>query len=125
MDIIKCAMLGDKKAQQEITAKGELLPCPHCGKNAEIYIRDSNIERVFNKKRIPQYAKIICETTYSDGRKVYEYRTKMYIARCLDTLCSGRIQKSFKTKEEAISSWNTRPQLLTDEEMERLKKLEG
>lgn len=125
MDLIKRALLGDKKAQEEITARGELLPCPHCGKNAEIYIRDSNIERVFNKKRIPQYAKIICETTYSDGRKVYEYRTKKYIARCLDTLCSGRIQKSFKTKEEAISSWNTRPQILTDEEMERLEKLEG
>lgn len=31
MDIIKRAMLGDKKAQEEITARGELLPCPFCG----------------------------------------------------------------------------------------------
>ena len=31
MDIIKRAMLGDKKAQQEITARGELLPCPFRG----------------------------------------------------------------------------------------------
>lgn len=30
------AMLGDKEAQRKITERGELLPCPFCGGEAQI-----------------------------------------------------------------------------------------
>lgn len=31
MTDIQLALLGDKDAQERITERGELLPCPHCG----------------------------------------------------------------------------------------------
>lgn len=31
MDDIKLALLGDKAAQERMTERGELLPCPFCG----------------------------------------------------------------------------------------------
>lgn len=36
MDIVRRALLGDKKAQGELTTKGELLPCPFCGNEKNI-----------------------------------------------------------------------------------------
>lgn len=33
MDDVKLALLGDRAAQERITARGELLPCPWCGSN--------------------------------------------------------------------------------------------
>lgn len=31
MDDVKLALLGDRAAQERITARGEMLPCPFCG----------------------------------------------------------------------------------------------
>lgn len=31
--LIRCALMGDKQAQEECTAKGIVLPCPFCGGN--------------------------------------------------------------------------------------------
>lgn len=31
MDDITLALLGDREAQERVTARGELLPCPLCG----------------------------------------------------------------------------------------------
>ena len=36
MDDIKLALLGDKAAQERMTEKGELLPCPFCGGEARV-----------------------------------------------------------------------------------------
>lgn len=36
MDIIKRALLGNKKEQEELTEKWELLPCPFCGHEKNI-----------------------------------------------------------------------------------------
>nr|DAI22068.1 MAG TPA: restriction alleviation protein [Caudoviricetes sp.] len=36
MDIVRRALLGDKKAQEELTEKGKLLPCPFCGNEKNI-----------------------------------------------------------------------------------------
>lgn len=35
-DLERCALLGDKQAQEECTEKGLLLPCPFCGGNAMV-----------------------------------------------------------------------------------------
>ena len=36
MDDVKLALLGDRAAQERITARGELLPCWRCGGEVEI-----------------------------------------------------------------------------------------
>lgn len=46
------ALLGDREAQEAITARGELLPCHGCGFRAEI----KTLKRGIFKKRIYFYA---------------------------------------------------------------------
>lgn len=36
MDDVRLALLGDRAAQERITARGELLPCWRCGGEAEV-----------------------------------------------------------------------------------------
>lgn len=98
MDIIKRAMLGDKKAQQEITARGELLTCPCCGSKVNIMC--------FEKSGIPSgdmghFAKIKCSNCWLELER-WALKNKWAV-------------------ESVIKSWNSRPQLLTDEEMEGIK----
>lgn len=40
MEKVKRALLGDRKAQAELTKKGRKLPCHVCGKKAEIMFRE-------------------------------------------------------------------------------------
>lgn len=35
-ELIRKALLGDKQAQEECTAKGIVLPCPFCGEEAQL-----------------------------------------------------------------------------------------
>lgn len=42
MDDIKLATLGDKAAQDRLTDRGELLPCPMCGKTGVLRSINSN-----------------------------------------------------------------------------------
>lgn len=35
-ELIRCALMGDKQAQEECTAKGIVLPCPICGGEIKI-----------------------------------------------------------------------------------------
>ena len=41
MDEVRLALLGDKAAQEAITARGELLPCPRCGKAGVLHSIDN------------------------------------------------------------------------------------
>ena len=83
MDIVRRALLGDKKAQEELTEKGELLPCPFC-RNEKNIISNWGLWRVW------------CP------------------------VCKGKADDTL-TRKDAIKAWNTRPQILTDEEMERFE----
>lgn len=35
-ELIRCALMGDKQAQEECTEKGIALPCPFCGEEAQL-----------------------------------------------------------------------------------------
>lgn len=100
MDIMKRALLGDKKAQEELTEKGELLPCPICGGKAE-----HGLNKRDTRKRFGVYH-IIATTQCS-------------ICTTKVTMAGTDREKAYKYSDGA---WNTRPQILTDEEMERLTK---
>lgn len=96
MDLIKRALLGDKKAQQELTGKYELLPCPHCNSEAYLFVEDG--VRVI-------CGKCSCSTT-----------------TLIDTIYGGKITGN--AVKRVIEKWNTRPQILTDEEIKLLEGLE-
>ena len=100
MDIIKRALLGDKKAQQELTEKGELLPCPFC---------EGKAEHGLNKR---------------DTRKRFGIYHIIAITQC--SVCTAKVTMAGTDREKAYKYadelWNTRPQILTDEEMERLER---
>lgn len=59
MDDAKKAMLGDCEAQQRLTEKGELLPCPWCGKSVSrvgtIAMRQSGLNGCGNQRRGNDY----------------------------------------------------------------------
>ncbi len=111
MDIIKRAMLGDEKAQEEITARGEMLPCPKC------YSEEIKIDGDGHDILDPNTLGII---DYIPHNFIY--------ARCEEcNYTSAPIniigEMEFEDAEkQLIKDWNSRPQLLTDEEMERLEE---
>lgn len=98
MDKIKRAMLGDKKAQRDISDKGELLPCPICNSD--------NIDT--NQSKQLKYVIVRC-------------RKCGYEISAFDDIRYKRMQEM---KEAVFKKWNTRPQILTAEELERLEGLE-
>lgn len=89
MDEIKRALLGDKKAQWEVTQKVALLPC-HCCKSSMIELKRN------------------------------KYNGKLYYECCI----YGARSKEVNNLDYLRLIWNTRPQILTAEEMERLEGLE-
>ena len=91
MDIVRRALLGDKKAQEELTEKGELLPCPICGNN------------------------FLTSGHYTKSMSGFDY------VSC--TICGIEfIEVKSPNLYNVIRQWNARPQILMDEEMERLTK---
>lgn len=96
MDEIKRALLGDEEAQRAVTDKGKLLPCPKC---------------------------------YSQSLIIKYFSMYTYV-ECLNCGCESGLLDTSKCRtvneaEKAMTEeWNTRPQLLTEEELERLEGME-
>ena len=92
------ALLGDREAQEAITARGELLPC-QCGGDVRFHVENAKISGLIN------YAAIItckkCE---------------------ISLFASGETGR--EAFESAAKLWNTRAPLLTPTQMEVLGKME-
>lgn len=125
MDDRTLALLGDRAAQERITKRGELLPCPFCRKDAVMHVVESGSRYAEHKKEIPKGARFLRCVCYPNGKRYFEYCVKEYIPWCVDTGCCGRISKRFKTLEAAISAWNTRAPILSSREMEMLNGKEN
>lgn len=80
-ELIRCALMGDKQAQEECTAKGIVLPCPFCGGKA---------------------------TMQQDitGRESYHVACSNVKDMC--NLIAGLPMWS-ESEEDALKSWNARP----------------
>lgn len=93
---VKKAMLGDKEAKEKMQYKFELLPCPFCGGTARLSV--------------------------AYGARVF----------CGDCGCGteAKTDPAFWTDEDynaietVIKAWNTRPQLLTKEQIEAMERME-
>lgn len=94
MNEIKRAMLGDKEAQRWMTEKGKMLPCM-CGGAAEI------------------------------GTMIDEEGYPFKCIQCKKCRVEMQgLEDSEEEEKELIKQWNTRPQILTDDEMERLERMD-
>lgn len=101
MDDVRLALLGDKAAQERLTERGELLPCPCCGGEAKF-------KKGFPSKQIAHCRQAVVQCKRCGVRTVTHRQLPMERWQDVD--------------KAAISEWNTRAPILTPEE---LKELEG
>lgn len=80
-ELIRKALLGDKKAQDECTDKGIMLPCPCCG-------QEPYTETFFDRKG--WYAVVGC-------------------ADCPIAIVTITCDSEEKAQQKALKDWNTRP----------------
>lgn len=80
-ELIRRALMGDKQAQEECTAKGIVLPCPCCG-------REPYTETFFDRKG--WYAVVGC-------------------ADCPIAIVTITCDSEEKAQQKALKDWNTRP----------------
>lgn len=92
------ALLGDREAQEDFTARGELLPC-HCGGTAKMVC--------FEKRGIP----------FGD----MGYLADIKCPECWAELRRWALKKEW-AKEGATKAWNHRATLLTPTQMAALER---
>lgn len=80
-ELVRRALLGDKQAQEDCTAKGIMLPCPCCG-------REPYTETFFDRKG--WYAVVGC-------------------ADCPIAIVTITCDSEEKAQQKALKDWNTRP----------------
>lgn len=134
MDEIKRAMLGDKEAQIRVTEREELLPCPYCKGKGKVSFKNYKFfgQNDFGDKKIVYRVQVICNKCKGRGKPIFTeplINPKPYISKwgnnCTNTeICIKATSMFFEYVKVAIREWNTRPQILTDEEMERLEGME-
>lgn len=103
-DLERRALMGDKKAQEECTEKGIVLPCPVCYKPA--HMQNNGIHE--RSRNSPSYCadynttwKVRCEWC---GHESYKYTTEFYFTRE-----SGAIKICGDDgNKKALKEWNTR-----------------
>lgn len=113
MTEIQKAMLGDREAQERVTERGELLPCPMCHSD-EISIQ-------------------------GDGYNIFDPDTLGYVDSVEDTFLYATCgncgtatapaiiedDEEFEDTEKRVAAiWNTRPVLITPEQIKILEELE-
>lgn len=87
-ELIRCALMGDKQAQEECTAKGIALPCPLCGGKAMMqqditgresyHVVCSNVKDMCNLiAGLPMWSE-----SEEDALKVWNTRPAPPIGRC-------------------------------------------
>ena len=74
-----------------------LKPCPFCGGEAIMHMGEFPTKYTCCKKGIPKGARFIRSIKYPDGHISYEYKTKAFIPKCLDTKCMGRTTRQFES----------------------------
>lgn len=108
LDDVKLALLGDRDAQERITARGELLPCAWCGGHAQ-------------EMRFNYHFRIQCESCRI-GRTYPGWIQEKENGECVSGEESAlKLYYHPEALDEARANWNTRVPILTPEELDILK----
>ena len=94
------ALLGDREAQERLTAAGVLLPCPFCGGDADVIAYDPRLLRP-SRNHVYSVSCNECEMMFG-----------------WDIDYGGR----YDTEYEAMLAWNTRAPILSSRELVQEKK---
>ena len=90
-ELIRRALMGEKRAQEECTQKRIALPCPFCGKEDSVETLDCYM---------------------AEGLKCESERFRKDYFKCVCNYLKGGCGTSTgvsETKQEALYKWNTRP----------------
>ena len=112
MDDRTLALLGDRAAQERITERGELLPCPFCSGPAELRRTRGGYSQnpVTIKESWEVRCKNLCIATNDFDSEIYQ-----------DDF--GILQIKKDGAKDARRFWNTRAPILTPEQIKRLEKM--
>lgn len=102
MTDIQKAMLGDKEAAERLTERGEMVLCPLCNGKPRHYAYTYNEFGAYGTK---------------------ESERKWNSIGCPKCKIS-QPKRTYFTLKDALIEWNTRPQLLTKEQIEALERME-
>lgn len=97
-DLERRALLGDRKAQEECTRQGILLPCPLCGARAAYWTRSSSMRDNIRGWEFGIEC-VKCSTKLPKSN----YRISV------DFTQDGGIRVCSDERESALRNWNTRP----------------
>lgn len=106
MDEVRLALLSDKAAQERMTERGELLPCPFCGGSPKVKIQKQQ---------------------YGLSGTIIRCRQCLSSVYCLDK-CAQITENGMKNipvtnhRFLALKKWNTRAPILTPEELKKLEE---
>lgn len=110
-ELIRCALMGDKQAQEECTAKGIVLPCPFCGNENNI-ISNWGMFRVWCP-----HCKAKSEDTLTtrDALKSWNARQAPPIGRCEECAAYGVFKDNqcvntgyYRTRQDFCSDFERR-----------------
>lgn len=131
MTDIQKALLGDREAQERVMERGELLPCPHCNGNGKVSFKDHRFigENFRGDKKLVYRVQVICNKCRSRGKPVLTepminpnpYITKWGNSYAETDVCKKETEAFTGAVQAAVRAWNTRPALLTPEQIKRLE----
>ena len=135
IDDATLALLGDRAAQERITARGELLPCAHCKGKGKVSFKDYRFvgQNFKGDKKIVYRIQVICNKCRSRGKPIFTeplvnpnpYITRWGNCYCKESdVCNDETKRFSVYVEAAILEWNTRAPILSAEEMEILEGME-
>lgn len=110
-ELIRCALMGDKQAQEECTAKGIVMPCPFCGNENNI-ISNWGMFRVWCP-----HCKAKSEDTLTtrDALKSWNARPAPPIGRCEECAAYGVFKDNqcvntgyYRTRQDFCSDFERR-----------------
>lgn len=115
------ALLGDKEAQSKFTERGEMLPCS-CG--SERLKLDKKSEKVWG---YPSYVKSVtysvrCNVCHARGGTASGVVLKHCFCDNPDKIKNIKIKSDGEIIAQAVAIWNTRAQLLTQNQIALLEQ---